>query len=307
MIGAALIWNHWAGIRWEASAAFLLTPAAILLPVCLLFVSFRRLLPIAEIIYYVVLFYTFTFFAIRLTYLCLAIGFPLQDQLLAGADAAIGFDWLSWADFLERHPLLSRVLAVSYGSIAWQPVLAIPALALLKPRIGNAELFMALFAAMVFTLVISTFVPAIGPGDALGFHPPPAPLIRAVHATPTSRVFEYRGVVTFPSFHTVTANLLVYACRNNTMLFCAAIGLNALMLASVPFCGDHYLADMLAGGAVAMAGVIVSKWLSAIAAARAYQPPGSAYRVHTRQGRPLTCSAQLQNEPAVYSSSRSRD
>jgi hypothetical protein len=66
-------------------------------------------------------------------------------------------------------------------------------------------------------------VPAIGPADALGLQPPLAELIRTIHAAPTSRVLEYQGIATFPSFHAAIAVLIAYAARANRPLLVVAV------------------------------------------------------------------------------------
>jgi hypothetical protein len=251
LVVAALAWNSWTEIHWESSSPILLLPA-VSLPVCIVAAHFRLFPKGVEILFYLNLYYIFVFFSIQLTYHCIAIGYAFQDRALARADAAIGFDWLSWAKFLTANPLLLRITNWSYSSYAWQPLIIIPLLAMLKPRNGNAELFLSLWLAMALTLIITTFVPAIGPADALGFRPDPAPVIRALHASPSAQVLKYMGVVTFPSFHTIMAILFTFACRDIRFVFPAAVCLNLMMLVSVPHSGDHYLADMIAGAIVAL-------------------------------------------------------
>ncbi len=260
----ALAWNAWIGIRFERSPLFLLIPPALVWPVCALYVSVQRLTILAEILFYISLYYIFTFFSIQITYLCLSLGYPIQDTLLARLDLSLGFDWLRWAKFLQAHPLFMEILDQAYRSHFWQPFLIITVLAVTKPVEGNSELLMGLVLAALMTFAVATFVPAIGPGDALGFLPEPAPVIRALNGSPTAQVLRYTGVVTFPSFHTVMAILFAYACRNVRWLFPAIGGLNALMLISVPYSGDHYLVDMIAGAIIAIIAIFATSRLMTV-------------------------------------------
>ena len=130
---------------------------------------------------------------------------------------------------------------------------------------------MSLVVAMLLTLAISTFVPAIGPADALGFKPETAPIVRALHESPAAQVLQYAGIVSFPSFHTVMAVQFAYAYRSLRLVFPTAIGLNALMIVSVPYAGDHYFIDVLAGAVIAIAGIAVARWIMQIQ--RLVRPP----------------------------------
>lgn len=255
----ALIWNEWVGIRWEVSSLTMLVAPTLMLPVCALYGYRGRLLIISEIIFYICLMYLFTFSSLQLTYLCYSIGYPLRDPLLAHADAAIGFNWGSWSNFLHAQSLLKRILSLSYNAHHWEPTAVIVLSAILKRRERNAEFLMSLCVAIALTLVITTFVPAIGPGDALGLKPEPAPIIRALQVSPGEHILRYTGIVSFPSFHAAMAVLFAYACRGMWLIFPAAIGLNALMIIGTPYEGDHYVVDVIAGIVVAVVAVVVTR------------------------------------------------
>jgi PAP2 superfamily len=281
LVVAALVWNLRTEIHLESSLPILLLPA-VSLPVCFLSAYSHRFPKAVEILFYVSLYHIFVFFSIQLTYHCIAVGYTLQDKALYRADAAIGFDWLSWANFLSAHPLLLKLTNWGYTSYAWQPLVIMPLLAILKPRKGNAELFLSLLFAMVLTLIITAFVPAIGPADALGFRPEPAPVIRALHASPTAQTLKYMGVVTFPSFHTIMAILFTFACRDMRFTFPAAVCLNLIMLVSVPHSGDHYLVDMIAGAIVAVTAISIVKLCEYDGGAHIRRQPSAEIRLAVR-------------------------
>jgi membrane-associated phospholipid phosphatase len=62
---------------------------------------------------------------------------------------------------------------------------------------------------------------------------------------------EAQGLVTFPSFHTVVAVLLLLGFRHVPYLRWVGLVLNVLMLVSIPIEGSHYLVDLIAGIGVA--------------------------------------------------------
>ena len=50
-------------------------------------------------------------------HLTMTTAFPLADPWLAAGDAAIGFDWLAYVRWLDSHPQLLRLLALTYGNL----------------------------------------------------------------------------------------------------------------------------------------------------------------------------------------------
>src|SRR5258706_11540378 len=67
----------------------------------------------------------------------------------------------------------------------------------------------------------------------------------------TVALYDIKGIITLPSYHTVLAILLTYVYRNQPRMLSVVLPLNLLMLVAIPSVGGHYLADILAGGAVA--------------------------------------------------------
>ncbi|WP_224788929.1 phosphatase PAP2 family protein [Pandoraea terrae] len=65
-----------------------------------------------------------------------------------------------------------------------------------------------------------------------------------------------QGLMSFPSFHTITAVLCAYAVRSVQPVFPLAVVLNVVMVCSTPTQGGHYLSDVLAGLAVAVVAIL---------------------------------------------------
>ncbi|MEI7609953.1 MAG: phosphatase PAP2 family protein, partial [Rhodospirillaceae bacterium] len=55
------------------------------------------------------------------------------------------------------------------------------------------------------------------------------------------------GIVTFPSFHSALAVLLVWAARGLGRMIIPVAALNAVVLAVTPIYGGHYFVDVIAG------------------------------------------------------------
>ena len=64
-------------------------------------------------------------------------------------------------------------------------------------------------------------------------------------------------MVSFPSFHTTMALILIWAFRGTSLIGWLITGLNLAMLCAVPYFGGHYLVDMIAGAAVMLLSLTV--------------------------------------------------
>ena len=211
-----------------------------------------------------------------LSYVALAAGWPLQDFALTALDRAMGFDSRSVILFVNDHPLLSNALSFGYDMIKW-PLLAIPIVLASTRRFVRLQQFvMALTVAMAITIFISVFAPAIGNYQSLGLTTAKVPNVNMIpflhlqHDIPQVRsgslryleLFKLAGVVAFPSFHAVSAVLFAWAFAPVRGWGPVALVLNALMLASTPVLGGHYLIDVIGGIALAIASIAFAKWLS---------------------------------------------
>ena len=102
-------------------------------------------------------------------------------------------------------------------------------------------------AGPLICIAVYMVLPSIGPADSQ-------------HIRATGQIVEalrngfkgpytYIGIIAFPSFHTVMAILFTVSFRGHRWLMAGFGLLNLLMLSAVPFQGDHYLVDMIAGAA----------------------------------------------------------
>jgi hypothetical protein len=247
----SLIWNAQIGIVWQPSLWIALPFEILFLSIAIGYSTFRRERAIAEGTFYLALWLLWPLVVTRLTYLGATLGYPLQDKALSSFDATMGFSWFHWARFVHAHPLLVILQAVAYESHPWQPVASIAIIACWGPPDRNGEFLTSVLFAAALTIALATVYPAVGPADALGAHSDQATVIHSLR-TVHHPTLSYTPIVTFPSFHTVMAILFTLAHRGNRYTFPAFAALNAMMLLSIPYWGDHYLSDMLAGALVAM-------------------------------------------------------
>jgi PAP2 superfamily protein len=66
------------------------------------------------------------------------------------------------------------------------------------------------------------------------------------------------GIISFPSLHAAVAVIVPYTLRWNKLLFWPIAVLDAMMLISAVPSGNHYLADVLAGVAIAVFSIILA-------------------------------------------------
>jgi PAP2 superfamily len=201
-----------------------------------------------------------------LSYAATSLNRPLWDDVFVVWDQALGFDWRHWLGVLNEHPKINLALALAYHSMWPQLVLVIVALVTVRDY-RRLDVFLLAFGfAAAITVVVAGFMPALSPLAHFAITPADHPNI--VLAVPrefeaqalalrdgSMRVIELgqvQGLVTFPSFHTVVAVLLLIGFRNVPWLRWVSLVLNVLMLLSIPIEGSHYLVDLIAGVGVAL-------------------------------------------------------
>jgi membrane-associated phospholipid phosphatase len=209
------------------------------------------------------------------SYVMASAALPFQDSSLVAIDRALGFDWLGIARFVCSAPPLESLLAFAYRSSMAQVGLLLPVLALTGHRRRLSE-FMALFALTGFVICILS---ALVPAQAAFFHF--APSVICPHAaldgtlayhgdllalrdgTFGTIIFaKMTGIVTFPSFHTALAIVVIYAASALRLASLPIILLNILVIASTMPLGGHYLTDVLTGAAIATLSILAVRALN---------------------------------------------
>jgi hypothetical protein len=204
-----------------------------------------------------------TLFAVGglLSYLVTTTDLPLVDNELAFADRLVGFDWPAWLAWVWGHPALRQLLYLAYFSATPQIVAITIYLALSGQRERNAEFVWTMLLSILAVVIVSACLPAVG---ALVYYHA-TDFVWPAHLADFTALREGRlhsldlmrleGLITFPSFHTTLGLLFVYVLRGRLGLFVPAALLNAAMILAVPIEGGHYLMDVIAGTAVALAAI----------------------------------------------------
>jgi hypothetical protein len=204
-------------------------------------------------------------------YIAAVCGGRAHDAMLVSADAALGFDWAAWYNFLAPHRNLRFVLWLAYLSLFPQILISIFWFSWRDLDYYNYELLLNNIVSLSIASAIFLLFPAIGHQETPRGLDLPVLLALRGGGPWSFDLSQLQGLISFPSYHTVLAVLLTYAHRRSRLLVPIAL-VNGIMLFSIPTVGQHYLVDIIAGAAVA---------LLAIAATAAAHRPRAITRATT--------------------------
>lgn len=192
------------------------------------------------------------------------------DPALENVDRLLHFNWIAWYRMVADHPYLRHASEAAYASIFVSPLILLAYFAWTHRRCEARRFLATFWLAAVLTLALFIRFPAEGPLAFLWHGPIPymptsalyqeqlIPQLRTHHLTAID-LGALRGLVCAPSFHTVSGVLYITAAWPVARLRWPLVALNTAMLLATPIEGTHYLADMLAGLAVAIfASVVVA-------------------------------------------------
>lgn len=215
----------------------------------------------------------FTAAASVLNAMLLTVAGPRIDAMLAGADAALGFDWPAMMRAMADHPGLLKILFVVYGVLLPEIALAVVVLGLLG-RIGTLYRFvLAVAIGALICFLVWTLFPAFGAMSVYHFDPALAArlgvpvdgaygdaLIRMLHDGP-GRIApdNVKGLIGFPSYHATLALLLIWYLRDVRWLRWAALVLNGLVIFATPIEGGHHWVDVFAAVPVAALSALLAR------------------------------------------------
>lgn len=201
-----------------------------------------------------------------------AFALPLVDDAMRDFDRLVlGFDHVTWMDWLNRHPAVTKLLIVSYRSMIAQVMLAL-VLCLLTGRARPLDRYLAAYTlGILLTSLASVLLPTRGivvfldPAlrDTIGW-PHGATDIAAYDALRSGVLRELSsvpqlGIISFPSFHATSAALSTWIFWGFRPLRGPAFALNATMSVATVGCGGHYVADVLGGYLVAAVAILLAR------------------------------------------------
>lgn len=228
----------------------------------------------------VLMFVVFAFFVTATNLLvlqyCLATSRAIEfTDAIRAADHALGFDWTAFSAQVSRIPYAAGIIGFCYQQWIAEFVIVVVLLAALGKTEECYRLTFAFAVSGMAMVSISGFLD-VKSVDAVaayatnavhlptGVNPYYLKLLTALRSDGPHVVDlnHLGGLVSFPSCHAGTAVLLATATRNLKRLWIPFLCFNELILVGTITEGGHYLSDVLAGCAFAVAAVALYGWLT---------------------------------------------
>jgi membrane-associated phospholipid phosphatase len=267
---AAMLWKTGLSLDTASNPALLIVAACYALLTCF-YVFVRKIPVIADAL---ILFGQITLMMILgllLSYAVSAIPLPYRDVELHAFDLSIGFYREAYLKFLVDHPRLLGFVYLGYASLLTQFVVVPFALVLSGQEERCRTYGVAYGLSLTVTCIIAAFVPAtnalvhvdlptIGYGELSLRVESYFPTLEALRTGVQKFIplCDFEGLISFPSFHTVSAILYAWALWPLARLRWLSVPLNLLMILGTPGFGAHYIVDVIAGVVVAILSIIVA-------------------------------------------------
>jgi hypothetical protein len=203
--------------------------------------------------------------AAPLSYLAAALNLPLRDGLFDAADRALGFDWAALLTWMNARPSLFAILDLAYASFLPQAAVTVLCLSFCDQALRLRTFMLAFVATTLITIAISGVLPAYGVWMHHGLQADAGGILPASHTSwaafgalrdGTLRMLVAsgsEGIITFPSLHAALGVIFLLALWRVPLVRWAGVVVNVLMIAATPIDGSHYLVDVIAGVAIALA------------------------------------------------------
>ena len=233
----------------------------------------RRDEPIASTALCLVALAAFTHVAATSNHAFLPLSRPTIDGTLAAIDAAFGVHWPSVMAFAAGYETLAAAGKLVYASSLPQMVIVLFVLGL-SGRIARLQRFvlstmLGALCAIAFWIVWPSFGPStlyeLTPEIVAAVRPTVGPdygaelLALAEHGHFAG--IEAKGLIAFPSFHTVMALLVPLALWPMRWVRWPAVTLNAAMIPAIIVHGGHFAIDLVGGAVLAVAVWSFVRWL----------------------------------------------
>ncbi|MET0605095.1 MAG: phosphatase PAP2 family protein [Beijerinckiaceae bacterium] len=205
-----------------------------------------------------------TYFGGALSYAASTTTAPLWDSTFEKWDSLLGFHWPALLAYYDANPTLNQWFTLAYNSMLPQIACVVVALATVRDNRRIDAFILSFGLAAIFVMAIAAVTPAVCASvyyaEAMAglnnirpttVHLPVLVALRSGELTSVV-MGQAKGLITFPSFHAVSAMLFMISWWRIPYVRWPAIVVNLAMLAGTPIEGGHYLVDILAGIATAL-------------------------------------------------------
>jgi len=196
---------------------------------------------------------------------------PFADDLLAGADQAMGLNWMAMFAVFQRSPFLLEIARTAYASFYWQFIAICLVLFVTKRNRAGWRFLSAWVIALTVSALIYPFFTAQGPYLHYGIVPSDipnlhrdapwttGPIIEAIRTGQRTDVIgSMTGLIFFPSFHAAGAIMFIWSWWKFRWLRWPMLALNLMLIAAAPVFGLHYFIDLIGGVLVALGAILAS-------------------------------------------------
>ena len=218
-----------------------------------------------------------------LIYAVTSLNFPMADPLLQRFDTLVGFSPQAVVAWTRSIPIINHCSVWVYLFIVPETMLTILAISFLNRRVLIEQFMSQFMIGTAICAVTGCFLPAAGPAFNHGIAPADwqQPYIEHFLALRSGETFLFswrgtEGLVTFPSFHTAWAIMLMLVWRQQTRLLSVPIGiLSVMIILSTLTTASHYIVDIIGG--IGLAGICA--WASHRVTEFSYHPNGQPRRL----------------------------
>ena len=186
-------------------------------------------------------------------YVGVALGFPLVDEWLAAADAALGVNVPALVGWTAARPALTVLLAGAYLTLLPQFLLTLVALGFVHRDRSNLWEFVFHFhVCLAVTLLGVALLPAACAFTYYGFESliDQSRFISHFEGLRAGTFTHIRfdnieGLISFPSFHVAGGLIVTWAFRHYRWWLVPIAVLNVLLISATVMTGAHYAIDVV--------------------------------------------------------------
>ena len=222
---------------------------------------------VAELLFVTFLMVLLTNVLVPMQYGAVAMGAPYADSWLAASDAWMGVHVPTLTAWTWAHPVISRLMTLTYFSFAPQLLLTVLALAALRERERLWEFAFHFHVCLIVTIGALALWPALCAPAHYGYKPTIdmthlMAQIKGFHdgSMTVIRFHDLEGLVSLPSFHVAGAILVTWAFRHRPRVLIPLIVLNTGLALSTVLTGEHYAVDIVAAGPLVAGSLAAYRW-----------------------------------------------